>query len=715
MPDTAHPDTLIETAFGLYAEPLLRDVATKLVKPRSPIPTDELIERCLQTLGNPPVIDRRIRELSEEAWALLVGIGASRRSVWQVGHLLALQATLGESTGTSTLNELLQSGLLSPLTTEGMEPIADFQLWYVSQHLLLAPVVCHSGVSGRALSIGMPRNVALRLGRALQPAESGSSVPELDGYDWPLRIAVVWQQVLELPMKLTQGNLLFKRDLTRLQADDTRLSSSADQLATLPDASILALHWADAANLLERRGVELFAAPFPAEWEQSRDDVLRELWAGLSAVEAWDPKQGYHPLESGQSAFPSAIVTVMLILAQAEHPQSWHRIDALAEWLWGHHPSWSGLLASTEEGTEWLTTLLSSLLHPLRLVELQRGNELSVRLSELGRHLLLGTATPEPTPIFPQTLLVQPNGEILLYRQGLTPNLVAKLTRFAQWKGIGPACTLELNATQTYHGLESGLSLASITQTLNQHGMKTIPPPVLDLLGRWASKRERLTIFSSATLVEFPTPKDLDEAVSRGLVSIRVTERIGLTDDGSDPDFKQMRLIGNRDYSAKPQECLSIADNGVTLTIDSALSDLLLEAEIIRIAEPLPDDPTQPRRYKLTPASLKKATDSGMTVEQLDRWFMTRSGEPLSAAGRMLLERATISSPNVVSFLVLQVESEAIADGLMQWPETAQYLGDRLGPQAIIIEQESIEPLREVLAGLGIKVVLNHGTAARLN
>ena len=707
MPDFAHPDALVETAFGLYAEPLLRDVATKLVKPRSPIPADELVDKCLQTLGNPPVIDRRIRDLSDNARSLLVGIGASRRNVWQVGHLLALQSTIAESTGTSTLNELLQSGLLSPMLIEGMEPIADFQLWYVSQHLLLAPVVCHSGVSGRALAMGMPRGVAIHLGLALKPADLGTPLGELDGFDWPLRIAVVWQQVLELPMKLTQGNLLFKRDLTRLQDDDKRLSSSADQLATLPDASVLALHWAGAAHLLERRGVELFAAPFPSEWDASRDDVLRELWAGLSAVEAWDPKKGYHPMEPGESSFPSIVVVVMLILAQAEHPQAWHRLDTIAAWLWEHHPSWSGLLSSANAGNDWLATLTLSLLHPLRLVEVQRGENHGVRLSDLGRHLLQAASLPATSPSFPQTLLVQPNGEILLYRQGLTPSLIAKLSRFARWQGIGPACTLELNATQTYHGLESGLSLAGITQTLNQHGMKPIPAPVLDLLSRWASKRDRLTIFGSATLVEFPTPKDLDEAISRGLVSIRVTDRIGLTDDGRDPDPKQLRQIGNRDYSAKPQECLSVADNGVTLTINSALSDLLLEAEIVQIAEALPSDPNQPRQYQLTPESLQKATDGGMTVDHLDRWFVIRSGEPLSAAGRMLLQRGSIASPNVVSFLVLQVESEEVADGLLQWPETARYLGDRLGPKAIILDRKSIDPLREMLAKIGIKMVLS--------
>ena len=45
-----------------YDEPLLRQVAGKLFKPRNQWPVDELIERGLATVGNAAVIDRRLKE-----------------------------------------------------------------------------------------------------------------------------------------------------------------------------------------------------------------------------------------------------------------------------------------------------------------------------------------------------------------------------------------------------------------------------------------------------------------------------------------------------------------------------------------------------------------------------------------------------------------------------------------------------------------------------
>src|SRR5262249_46000712 len=198
-----------------------------------------------------------------------------------------------------------------------------------------------------------------------------------------------------------------------------------------------------------------------------------------------------------------------------------------------------------DKGAEWIRGFLFGVAYSLGVVEV--AGEF-VRLSPFGRHLLLGEAEPTAPPSFPQTLLVQPNAEILAYRQGLTPALVSALSRFARWKGLGPACTLELTPEQTYHGLESGLTFPMILQTLTRHSAREVPPAVVDLLQRWASKRERITAFASAVLVEFATPADLDAAVARGIVAIRLTDRIGITADGSEPDLSQLRPIATRNY-----------------------------------------------------------------------------------------------------------------------------------------------------------------------
>src|SRR5208283_4842041 len=126
-----------------------------------------------------------------------------------------------------------------------------------------------------------------------------------------------------------------------------------------------------------------------------------------------------------------------------------------------------------------------------------------VRLSPTGRWLLGLGETPPAAPLYPQTLLVQPNLEIIAYRQGLSPGLIAQLARFAAWKNLGAACLLQLQPESVYRALQAGQTFQSILQTLERHGTRALPPSVVDSLRTWADKRERITIYPSATLFEF--------------------------------------------------------------------------------------------------------------------------------------------------------------------------------------------------------------------
>jgi len=689
-----------------FAEPLLRDVAARLVKPRTPISAEEQIDRLLGVLSNPPVLDRRIKELPDASRKALALMGVSRRPVWKVGHLITSLAAIGHSEGFTPILKLLESGLAFPELPAGTAPITDFEPWLGLAGTLHAKIFTLPTVAARAR--GEDLNLPALPSEPLEDATGRVS----DGLDWPLRIAVIWQLIAESPARLTQANSLFKRDLTRLQA--TENLAGADDPQPVPDQGVLAFFWAQAAGLVVEGDNEWIAGPFPATWNQTLTPALSDLWAGLASLEAWDPLTGYAPSDGGLSPTPTAgLLSLLLLTSRGVHPHgnsNWYNPQILADWLWEHHPSWSGAIsqaAASNRGRDWVIAYFLSVAYPLRLVEVAQQDGWKFRLSDLGRHLLENAPEPAPAAAFPQTLLVQPNAEILAYRQGLTPGLIARLSRFAQWKGIGPACTLELTPTRTYAGLETGLTLAGILQTLNQHGMKPVPVPVADLVRRWADKRDRITAFASATLVEFQTTADLEIALARGVVSVRVTDRIGLTDDGRDPDFANLRLVGNRDYEAKPQRCIQVDHDGVTLLVDSSQSDLLMEAEIGKIADPVVAETPGTRKFLVTPTSLRRAIAAGLGLADLDTWFVTRTGQPLPPAGRLFVLGPTLPPPSVERFLVVQMPSEEVTDGILQWPDTADLITDRLGPKSLVVDDENLPRLIAVLADLGI--TLPHG------
>jgi hypothetical protein len=692
-------------AFDGYTETLRRQVAATLLKPRIPIPVEELTTRILGTLTNSPVIDRRLRELPPACRWILAVMGRTQQPRWKVGHLMSILAALGSTEGLAPIRTLFECGFLCPDRPENTAELAAFEPWLASTGILEAKLFALPAVSSRA------RDEELPLPELAAAATQVGATPRVaDGLEWPLRLAVVEQIVAGTPFRTTQSNSLFKRDLQRLETNEILSQTPADHMAAIPDGGVLSLFWAAAIGrpVIENANGTLIAE-MPRDPSFQLIDTLIELAAALPHVEVWDPLLGYAvPEPGGLTAFPSAVTLTMMLLGCAPADR-WVAPTDIAEWLWAHHPSWSGTLAADaqkKQGAPWVEALLLGTCYSLRLVEVMPHSDGSaaVRLSDLGKHLLAGGPKPPEPPNFPQSILVQPNAELLAYRQGLNPSLIGKLTRFAKWKSLGPACTLELTAEQTYAGLESGLTLAGIIQTLNQHGTRPVPPAVVDLLQRWANKRDRISVYASATLVEFQSPADLDSAIGRGIVAARVTDRIGICSDGADPDYRSLRLIGNRDYETRPSRCITVADDGVTLTVDAGQSDLLLEAEIGRLTEPVLGDPAGLRRFRLTPESLKKATAQGWRTAELDEWFTNRTGETLPAAGKLFILGPTLPASLASKRLVVQVPDPGIADGLMQWPTTRALVEDRLGPTALVVDEANLPRFAEVLAELGVKL-----------
>jgi hypothetical protein len=316
----------------------------------------------------------------------------------------------------------------------------------------------------------------------------------------------------------------------------------------------------------------------------------------------------------------------------------------------------------------------------------------------------LGKESPAP-PAFPQTLLVQPNLEIIAYRQGLTPAMIGHLSLFAHWKTLGAACLLQLEPESVYRALQSGESFDTILQLLNRHGMKPVPPPVVESLKTWAGKRDRISVYPSATLFEFATADELNDALARGLPGTRLSDRLAVLPSENGVDFRQFRLNGTRDYGLPPDKCVEVEADGVTLHIDLARSDLLVESEIQRFAGPLDGSSREGRRqYRITPASMTAGRDTGLSVRILEEWFTQRTGQPLPAAARLLLVGSQLPASELRRQLVLHLPSVEMADGLVQWPGTRGLVQDRLGPTTLAIAEEDADRLRERLQELGVAV-----------
>src|SRR6266849_6593476 len=127
--DPAHWTDLLRQTLARYREPLLRDVAARLVKPRGRWPAEELIERCIAFAGNPVQIDRRLKDLAPAGRQLLALLAHSRQPQWRVGNLLEMLVALGHEADLQPVLGLLDAGLLYPVLPSNIAALARFEEW----------------------------------------------------------------------------------------------------------------------------------------------------------------------------------------------------------------------------------------------------------------------------------------------------------------------------------------------------------------------------------------------------------------------------------------------------------------------------------------------------------------------------------------------------------------------------------------------------------
>jgi hypothetical protein len=674
-------------ALAGYSESLLREVAGRLIRPRNTWTADEVRDRLLTALADPVHIDRTLRRLTAPARKLLRLIGVSRQPRWRIRGLLDLLAGSGYEDGLAAVRELLDVGLMFPVLLPKAGLLTSFDPWL--QHLTNQPLATVTLPMAAARSRG--QELALPDLRA-EPLPL-AAVREADGLEWPLRLAVLWQVVRAGPLRRTQQGGFFKRDVDRLRSQPLLAAPPAEAVGPIPDPDLLTLLLAVEEDVVNPDGDQIMAGTFPDHWSRGIHDAATSLFAVLPGLSLWDPVDGWtDDLAASRWVAPLAVLIVSLL---ADKGDTWVAVSAIEEW--------AAKVSEARPGTA--EALLLGVLYQLRLVQAARQKTgWHVRLGPLGRALANGAKSlPPDRPAVEQTLLVQPNLEIVVYRQGVTPALIVRLSRIAVWKTLGLACTLQLTAESVYHGLESGETLADLIALFEQHGTRGVSETVIGTLRSWSSKRERVLVFPAALLLEFRTSGDLDRALRQGLVERKLTDRIGLIAAEDRINYGQFRLVGTRDYLAPDELCVEIEDDGLTLIVNDSRSDLLLDSEVRRFAEPLSTD--ERPRYRMAPGTLQVARRQGLDAPTLDGWFRRRTGGPLPGAARLLLTAEDTPPLELGGVTVVRVPTPEVADGLVSWTETRSLIAERLSPTVLSIAADAVDRLQAKLAEIGVRIV----------
>ena len=563
-------------------------------------------------------------------------------------------------------------------------------------------------------------------------AEAGAvrQAREGDGLEPILRLAAAWQRIDEGAIRQTQQGTFFKRDRERLEDDPVLAGPIADAIEPLPDMALLWVAMARAVGLVvAEAGSDRLVAADPEFWDDNAVHLPQMIATKWLALRGWHECLGMVAPETGADLAAPYLRAPALLWLATRAEDAWVALDDLAA-LWDDlAPGWDGPILSGQgqldvpRGAGLLAAILLGPSYQLGLVrtgeEAPSGRRV-VQLTPLGRYALALGPPPSPRPTFDHFLLAQPNFEMIAYRQGLTPRLIGQFSRFARWTQVGAALELKLTPDSVYRGLEGGLTTDAMLDRLTKHSARPLPAGVAEAIRTWAGRRDRVTYFASTTLVEFATAADLDAALklwpapapARAAPS-RVSERLLLVEDEGAIPFTRFRMVGSRDYRRPPEVCVDVDGDGVTLALDLGRSDLLVDAELAKFADEIPAPrpsgydagSTSPRRwFRVSPASLARASGNGMTIAAMARWFEQRTGEAVPAAVRLLLHAA---DPRVAPFgaarpVIMTTPTPELLDGLLQHPATGAYLDERLGPTTVIIPDSAVADLRAALATLGL-------------
>ena len=415
-------------------------------------------------------------------------------SVWPLAGLSHALATLGVEPR-SAIFALLELGLLALDTTPDLRTIDDFHARIDQGPMHLLQLRAHPAVP-QAVRVSRPD------GKLTPAASDVGQIRESDGLEPILRLAAIWQRVGIEPLRQTGQGALYKRDLERIEEDPVLSGAISDALEPLAAMSLLWLSLARRVGLIHADAAgERLEAAGPGFWIDNAvhlPQMIATNWMGLREWQEWENS----PDENPEVRLPLTFLrpAVLLWLACLKDDE-WVALDDLAQQLRTMNPEWDrpslrsdpeaaagagrrgggprarngSQSARPARGERLLRLLLLGSGYAMGLVrtgEEQGTARTVVQLTPLGRYVLAMGPPPPPRPTFEHFLFVQPNFEIIAYRQGLSPQLVGQLSRFAWWTKIGAALELKLTQESIVLGLEGGQTPEQMLEILTRHSQR---------------------------------------------------------------------------------------------------------------------------------------------------------------------------------------------------------------------------------------------------
>ena len=525
-------------------------------------------------------------------------------------------------------------------------------------------------------------------------------------------------------------------------------------LTLLPDAVEFYLSLFEAVGLLRAdpasRMLTLQQPQVQAALAQPFAEQARQWAQAYRMMDQWVeyvPPQVYlygdHAL-SGPSKFNTLRAALLLGLAALPDPEAWYRVEDLsdaiyerigpyfslgyrgyfhppyktppekvtvlrAQWEREQHDTWR------KREQNWIARAITGPLFHLGLVQLAHAPSKRTalpdlfRLTDAGRSATCGLFRPEevhaalPSVQAERCWVVQPNFDVILYLESANPEQLSFIERVAERRQVGDATAVyRLTREATYRALESGVAAEELIGTLKDSSRHPLPDSIVRTLADWAARRERLSVYLNARILEFRSPAARDAALTAGQVQgTAVGERFVRVESLS----RGFRPRGTIAYEPELPKCLVVSETG-EIAIDQASRDVLIAGELAAYCEPTP---ANEYRWRVTRASIERAIERGWIAKEILSRLARRARHPLppilACAIRAWSGGRTAPGPlSVPTVPVLQVTDRDVAEAISESELFQPYLLGRLGVHTFLVKPDWATELIVTLGELGFAV-----------
>jgi len=386
---------------------------------------------------------------------------------------------------------------------------------------------------------------------------------------------------------------------------------------------------------------------------------------------------------------------------------------------------WQQQLLRSWQRTElpWILSAMTGPLVHLGLVELagapgqKQAAPTLFSLTHLGRavlydarHSLQSATVAAPAVARPQhderCWVVQPNFDVVVYLDRASATHLAFLERIAERQpSTGATALYHLTRDTVYAALESGIAARTLDDTLRDASTYPLPDNVQQMLQEWAARRERLTVYRTADLVEFADQAARDAALAtQALAGQPIGERFLVLSRQTRHATAAVSASRTVDYGAAPVRCMQVAEDG-TVHIRRTHADLLVRGEVAAWADSGADED----HWRLTRTSIQRAVKAGWTAASIIENLSQRAQQPVPALLLVAIrawagERALPKAVAVASEMLLQIADPTVAHAIATSTLLQPYLRGQLGPQTFLVRHDTASELRRQLLQLGLHV-----------